>query len=70
MEGYRYFDLIRWNIAAQVLNAYTAVEKNKLGCYQGVDQFADKHKLYPIPSIEIELSRINGEAQLKQNPGY
>lgn len=70
MEGYRYFDLLRWNIAEQVLNAYTAVEKTKLACYQGVEQFTSKHKLYPIPSVEIELSRIDGVPQLKQNPGY
>lgn len=70
MEGYRYFDLLRWGIAAQVLNAHTAYEKNKMGAYVGSEQFTDKHKLYPIPSVEIELSRINGVAQLKQNPGY
>jgi starch-binding outer membrane protein, SusD/RagB family len=70
MEGYRYFDLIRWGIAAQVLNAYVAAEKNKLACYAGAEAFTDKHKLFPIPSVEIELSKINGEAQLKQNPGY
>ena len=70
MEGYRYFDLLRWNIAEQVLNAYTAVEKNKFACYQGVEQFTSKHKLYPLPTVEIELSKIDGVAQLKQNPGY
>jgi hypothetical protein len=70
MEGYRYFDLLRWGIAAQVLNAHTAYEKNKMGAYVGAEQFTEKHKLYPIPSVEIELSRVNGVAQLKQNPGY
>ncbi len=70
MEGLRFFDLRRWGIAATVLNAYVAVEKNKLGCYQGVETYTSKHDLYPIPSVEIELSRINGTAQLKQNPGY
>ena len=70
MEGYRYFDLIRWGIAAQVLNAYIATEKNKLACYAGVEQFSDKHKLFPLPAVEIELSKIDGQAQLTQNPGY
>ncbi|HLG39944.1 MAG TPA: RagB/SusD family nutrient uptake outer membrane protein [Chitinophagaceae bacterium] len=70
MEGYRYFDLLRWGIAEQVLNAYVNVEKNKLACYAGAETFSSKHKLYPIPAVEIELSKINGEAQLKQNPGY
>ena len=31
MEGYRYFDLVRWGIAATVLNAYVNVEKTKTG---------------------------------------
>jgi hypothetical protein len=70
MEGYRYFDLARWNVSTAVLNAYTAVEKNKFGCYVGVELFDDHKKLYPIPSVEIELSRIDNVAQLKQNPGY
>jgi hypothetical protein len=41
-----------------------------MGAYVGAEQFTEKHKLYPIPSVEIELSRVNGVAQLKQNPGY
>ena len=70
MEGNRYFDLVRWGIAAQVLNAYVAVEKNKFGCYIGAETFTAKHTLFPIPAVEIELSKIDGVAQLKQNPGY
>jgi hypothetical protein len=70
MEGYRYFDLLRWGIAETVLNAYVNVEKNKMACYAGAETFSAKHKLYPIPAIEIELSKIDGVAQLKQNPGY
>ena len=70
MEGNRFFDLVRWGIAEQVLNAYVAVEKNKFGCYVGAETFTSKHTLFPIPAVEIELSKINGTAQLKQNPGY
>lgn len=70
MEGYRYFDLIRWGIAATVLNAYVNVEKTKLACYAGAETFSDKHKLFPIPAVEIELSKVEGQAQLVQNPGY
>jgi len=29
-----------------------------------------KFELYPLPSIQIELSKIDGTPQLKQNPGY
>ena len=71
MEGNRFFDLVRWGIAASTLNAYVNVEKNRLACYAGAETFSDsKHTLFPIPAIEIELSKIDGQAQLKQNPGY
>jgi hypothetical protein len=29
MEGHRFFDLVRWGIAAETLNAYNAVESTK-----------------------------------------
>lgn len=70
MEGHRYFDLVRWGVAADVLNKHVAKEVNKMSSYIGSETFTAKHNLYPIPSVEIELSRINGVAQLKQNPGY
>jgi hypothetical protein len=68
MEGYRFFDLVRWNIAETVLNSFWPSET--FGVFQGTLPFTANKKLYPIPSVEIELSRINGVAQLKQNPGY
>ena len=70
MEGGRYWDLTRWGIAAQVLNTHVAKEVTKLSCYVGADQFTAKHNLFPIPAVEIELSKIDGVAQLQQNPGY
>jgi hypothetical protein len=71
MEGNRFFDLVRWGIAASTLNAYVNVEKNKMACYAGAETFSNsKHTLFPIPAVEIELSKIDGQAQLKQNPGY
>ena len=72
MEGYRYFDLIRWGFAytGPLLNAYVNVEKNKFACYASAETFSSKHMLFPIPAVEIELSKIDGVAQLKQNPGY
>jgi starch-binding outer membrane protein, SusD/RagB family len=70
MEGYRFFDLIRWKIAPAVLNAFMVVETPKFACFAGHEQMTDYKMLYPIPAIEIELSKIDGVAQLKQNPGY
>jgi hypothetical protein len=72
MEGYRFFDLMRWGFAytGPLLNAFVNVEKNKFACFASAETFTSKHMLYPIPAVEIELSKIDGVAQLKQNPGY
>jgi len=57
-EGQRYFDLKRWKIAKQVLNA---VVDGKL-----IYKFEDKHYLWPLPQGEIDKS--NGI--LIQNSDY
>ena len=70
MEGHRRFDLVRWGIAKQTLDAYWAVEGNKQSYLKGVTFTAGKHEYYPIPTQEILNSSISGTATLKQNPGY
>ncbi|NJO25745.1 MAG: RagB/SusD family nutrient uptake outer membrane protein [Bacteroidia bacterium] len=71
MEGYRLFDLRRWGVDVQVINDFLTVEKvRRASLYAGSETFSSKHKLYPIPSIEIDLSKKDGVPQLKQNPGY
>jgi len=71
MEGFRFFDLRRWN-DLQTLVDFLAVEKTRrLSLYGSTQQpTATKLKYFPIPSVEIDLSKINGEAQLTQNNGY
>jgi starch-binding outer membrane protein, SusD/RagB family len=71
MEGYRFFDLRRWN-DVQTLVDYLNVEKTRrVQLYAGTQQpTATKLKYYPLPSIEIDLSKINGVPQLTQNAGY
>lgn len=71
MEGFRFFDLRRWK-DLQTLVDYLAVEKvRRLQLYGATEQpTVTKLKYFPIPSVEIELSKINGDAQLKQNSGY
>jgi hypothetical protein len=71
MEGYRFFDLRRWN-DLQTLTDFLTVEKpRRAQLYAAVQTpTATKLKYYPIPSVEIDLSKINGVAQLKQNSGY
>jgi len=70
MEGHRFFDLARWGIADQVMNAYYAVEKAKRTYFNGVNFIKGKHEYYPIPLQEIVNSQKGGVPTLKQNPNY
>lgn len=70
MEGQRFFDLRRWGIADQVLNAYLAVEKNRRLYLAAAEPIANRHQYYPIPAIQIELSKSGGQTTLTQNPGW
>jgi hypothetical protein len=70
MEGQRFFDLKRWGIADQVLNTYLAAEKSRRLYLAAAEPFTSRHLLYPIPAIQIELSRVGSEDRLKQNPGW
>lgn len=65
-EGHRFFDLVRWGVAEEVMNAYIAVEKSKR-TYLSEAQFqSGKHEYFPIPRNQIDLSG----GLLEQNPGY
>jgi tetratricopeptide (TPR) repeat protein len=72
MEGHRFFDLRRWGTAEQVINEdYLPVEmtkRNYLTAHAGYQ--SPKHDLFPLPSVQIELSKVDGVPQLQQNPGY
>lgn len=71
MEGHRLYDLRRWDNYLEVLNNFVAVEKTRMvALFAAAQTVTEKHKLYPIPSTEIQLSQKDGVAQLKQNPGY
>ncbi len=75
MEGQRFFDLRRWGIAEQVLNAYLngvagGSEKTRRLQLASAETFAARHALYPIPSVQIELSKVGTEKRLTQNPGW
>lgn len=69
MEGQRFFDLRRWGIAETVLNAYIATEKTRRLQLAGAATFAARNSLYPIPAIQIQLSKGAG-AGMTQNPGW
>ena len=67
-EGHRFFDLVRWGIAAPTLNAFLTYEKTKLpNAYSGANFTASKNEYLPLPQTQIDLQST---AVLKQNPGY
>jgi hypothetical protein len=69
MEGHRFFDLVRWEIAASVLNTYVTKEKLKR-TYKSTASFtAGKNEYYPISNRVIEIA-LKGGNILDQNPGY
>jgi hypothetical protein len=75
MEGQRLFDLRRWQIADATINAYVngvggGAEKTRRLYKAAAEAFAAKHALYPIPQIQISLSRVGGQDRLTQNPGW
>lgn len=70
MEGHRFFDLVRWGIADQVLNAYVAKEQQKRIYLNGATFTKGKNEYFPIPQPEIINSTVGGENTLTQNPGY
>jgi hypothetical protein len=75
MEGQRFFDLRRWGIAEQVLNGYLdgvagGAEETRRPHLASAEPFTARHYLYPIPDIQIELSRVDGVEMLQQNTGW
>lgn len=63
MEGHRWFDLCRWGITKQTMDAYKATETAEAQA-QMATFIAGKHELFPIPSQEIDLN------PMEQNPQY
>jgi hypothetical protein len=70
MEGERFFDLRRWEIADQVLNEYTGTEKARRMYLNAAATYTSRHALFPIPPWQIELSKVEDEDRLVQNPGW
>jgi hypothetical protein len=70
MEGHRRFDLVRWKIAEETLNAYYEVEGTKRTYLVGVRFVPGKHEYFPIPLQEILNSQVNGKPTLTQNQNY
>lgn len=65
-EGSRFFDLVRWGIADQVLNSFVNVEKTKRQFLNDARFTKNKHEYLPIPLNQIQFSKN----LYKQNYGY
>ncbi len=64
-ENQRWFDLLRWGIAAQTVNAYFKSEPLYADYTYAVNDIAEWQTLLPVP-----VSVININPDVAQNPGY
>lgn len=69
-EGHRFFDLARWGIGEQTLNAYYAFESKFTADLPNAKFTPNKNEYYPIPQAQIDLMNRGGETILTQNKGY
>jgi len=72
MEGHRFFDLVRWEIAAITINTeyFTKERTRRVEALGGSVFTPNKHEYLPIPEFAITASIRDGVPTLKQNPGY
>ena len=66
MEGYRFFDLVRWGIAAEYLNSYFAVEKSRASHLRDAFFKKNRDEYLPVPLNQINFSK----GLYKQNTGW
>lgn len=65
-EGKWFFDLVRWGIAAEFMNAYFSVEKNRRSYLKDAKFTKNRDEYFPIPQTQI--SYVKG--LYKQNFGW
>lgn len=64
-EGHRFYDLVRWGIAQQVVPSYAQFEGSLLPAYENIT-FEPRNAYYPLPQDQIDQSR----GTLQQSPDY
>ncbi|MBO9152994.1 RagB/SusD family nutrient uptake outer membrane protein [Chitinophaga sp. GCM10012297] len=62
LEGHRFYDLVRWGIAKQTIESYSAFEGSLLSAFLNI-HFEPKDEYFPIPQQQIDRS----QGALKQN---
>jgi len=77
MEGQRLYDLRRWGLAdaSAAINGYIngeggGAERTRILYKATAEAFTQRHLLFPIPNIELQLSQVGGKSTLTQNPGW
>lgn len=66
MEGDRFFDLVRWGIARETMNAFIDKEQDNRVYYKGSNFISGRDEYLPIPLAQYNFS----EGRYVQNPGY
>lgn len=66
MEGRRFFDLVRWGIAGEVMNQYFEKERERRQWFQIAEFTEGRDEYRPIPQEQLNLA----EGAYTQNPGY
>ena len=75
MEGHRFFDLKRWGIMQQTIKEYIqgvggGAEQSRRAYLPSAELPAARHENFPIPTVQIELSKVEGETRVPQNTGW
>ena len=70
MEGQRYWDIVRWGIASDVMTKFYSYESKITTDITGGKFVVNRNEHYPIPQRQIDLSVKNGAKTLTQNKGY
>jgi len=76
MEGHRFFDLQRWQVAfpgsmTAILNTYAGIQAPiHPNQYKNVTFVTGKSEYFPIPQDQIDAENSTGKVFLKQIPGY
>jgi len=77
MEGQRLYDLRRWGLtyAKAAIDGYIngiggGNEKARITYKASAEPFIQRHLLFPLPNIQIQLSKVGADSRLTQNPGW
>ena len=71
MEGQHFFDLRRWGGSDTVITNYITTEKSRIQYLNLATPYVlPQYLYYPIPSVQIELSKVGSDCKLVQNPGW